>query len=267
MIQPFTHADLADIAHLQPDSWQDIGAYFRFYLGAPFCRAFKIEDNRRIVALGALVLHAETAWLAHIIVAPGMRRKGLGKRVTRQLIDQAEAYGRVTQLLIATGMGEPLYEQLGFRRSCDYRFYCPPTRGACTLPVAVRRMEPADVPRVMKMDASASGEDRRSLLSAYVNNGFVYTGTGGKGLSGFYLPDLGEGLIVAQDAEAGQALMELRLAGAEAPPVLPAANLAANRFLSGLGLGVKSTAARMVRNGADPLQPDMLFNRVGGHLG
>jgi GNAT superfamily N-acetyltransferase len=268
MIQPFTADDLLRIAHLQPDGWQDIGPFFRFYLDDPICRAYKIEEQRRIVAVGALILHVETAWLAHVIVAPEMRRKGLGMLMTQKLVTSAETYGRVTQLLIATKMGEPLYGRLGFGRSCDYLFYHPPVPGQYEHPPeGVRRLKPSDIPQIMAMDRSASGEDRQSLLSGFTGNGQVYTATDDKEIRGFYLPEFGEGLVVAQDSEAGQALMKLRLAEAKAAPVLPDANYAGNQLLQDLGLEVKGSTARMVRNGADPLQPEMLFNRIGGHLG
>lgn len=74
IIQAFTTDDLSRIAHLQPDGWQGIGPFFRFYADAPICRAYKFESKQGIVAIGALVLHTSTAWLAHIIVVPEMRR-------------------------------------------------------------------------------------------------------------------------------------------------------------------------------------------------
>lgn len=267
MIKAFTLEDLSRTAHLQPDGWQDIRPFLRYYVSAPYCRAYKVEDGQGIVALGAFILHASTAWLAHIIVAPEMRRKGLGVMMTRHLIDSCEELGRDTQLLIATKMGEPLYQQLGFQRSCDYRFYHSPPRIEDEPPGEVRRVEPADIPEILALDAETSGEDRRNSLAAHTADGLVYPGTGGGRLRGYYLPSLSEGLVVARDAEAGQALMRLRLSRAEAAPVLPAGNRVANRWLGEMGLGVKHTAARMVRNGADPLKPDMLFNRIGGHLG
>lgn len=267
MIQRFTSHDLARISRLQPGGWQDIGPFLRFYVTSAICRVYKIEDKQEIVAIGALIFHVKTAWLAHIIVAPEMRRKGLGILMTRHLIDTAEEQGRATQLLIATKMGEPLYEKLGFHRSCDYGFYHLPPRAETELPATVRQLKPTDIPEIMSLDREASGEDRASLLAAYTDNGLVYPGTGGERIHGYYMPDLAEGLVVAVDMEAGRALMKHRLARSDAAPVLPAGNHAANRWLKDAGFTVKSSVARMVRGGDDPLKPDMLFNRIGGHLG
>ncbi len=265
MIEPFTAPDLERIAYLQPDVWQDIVPYFRFYLEATFCRPLKIENADRIAAIGSVIMHAETAWLSHIIVAPDMRRQGLGLAMTRALIDEAENNGRNTQLLIATRMGRPLYEHLGFHLSCEYLSYQQHRPGKVEPSLPVRRIKPADIPGIMALDYSASGEDRHKLLSVHAGTGWVCTGTGD--IRGFYLPGIGEGLIVAQDVEAGLALMELRLASNDTVAALPSDNHAANRFLHDQGLAPERTLARMVRNGDDLLVPDMVFNRIGGHVG
>ena len=267
MIQPFATADLARISHLQPDGWQDIVTFFRFYLEAPFCLPLKIEDTNCIVAIGALILHRETAWIAHIIVDSEMRRKGLGLAITEELIRGAEKNGRNIQLLIATQMGAPLYERSGFRHSCDYLFYHQPVRGAVDMPFQIRELEAADFLEILSLDQSAAGEDRRALLSRYGTSGWVYVDPEKKSIRGYFLPDLGEGTVVAQDSEAGSALLGLRLAKVEAAPVLPAGNHAANAFLRDMGLNPRSSAVRMVRNGDDPLDQGMVFNRIGGHLG
>ena len=258
---------MARISHLQPDGWEDITGFFEVYVEAGFCLPLKIEDNNRIVALGSLILHRETAWLAHIIVDARMRRKGLGLAVTEELIRLAEKNGRNVQLLIATQLGAPLYECAGFRHSCDYVFYQKQAGNVDDVPSQIRVLEPVDFPQLLRLDQRASGEDRSAVLSRYGSSGWVYTGSEGKVIRGFFLPNLGEGTIVAQDTEAGTALMKLRLEKAQTAPVLPAGNLAANSVLSGSGLKIKRSATRMVRNGDDPLKQDMVFNRTGGHLG
>ncbi len=267
MIQSFTATDLERIAHLQPEGWQNILVSFRFYLNARFCLPLKIEDKNHIVAIGSVILHRQTAWLAHIIVEPEMRRKRLGSLITQELIATAENNGRNIQLLIATREGEQLYEQLGFRQSCDYTFYQQSVYEAADVSNQVRSSGPADTAEILAMDQRASGEDRSALLSSYVGSGWVYAGPEASEIRGYFLPDLGEGIIVAQDVEAGTALQRLRLATVETAPVLPSGNHAANELLLGSGLKPEHSAARMVRNGDDPLDQNMVFNRVGGHLG
>jgi GNAT superfamily N-acetyltransferase len=264
MIQPFTQTDLEGIDYLQPEGWQDIVAYFRFYLESPFCHPLKVEDGGRVVAVGSVILHEETAWLAHIIVAEDMRRKGLGFAMTQELITQAEQIGRSRQLLIATSMGRPLYERLGFRLSCEYLDYGRCDGAGVTPSAPLKPLEPADVAALLELDREASGEGRSRLLSMHTEGGQVVDDAG---LRGFYLPALDEGLVVARDAGAGLALMRLRMASCEKPVVLPAANEAANALLHDCGRAPNRRLARMVRNGEDPLQQHMLFNRIGGHVG
>jgi GNAT superfamily N-acetyltransferase len=264
MIRHFEENDLARIGQLQPDGWQDIATYFRFYLDSPFCHPLKIEDGGRIVALGCVILHEATAWLSHIIVAEDARRRGLGLAMTEELIAQAERDGRHTQLLIATDMGRPLYERLGFRFSCEYRDYgLHDPDVVAPLPLA-RPVEPADLKTILELDRKASGEGRSTLLKGHIDGGIVIDDGD---LRGFYLPAMDEGLVVAGDAEAGLALMQLRMATSDKSVVLPAGNEMANAYLLDQGLVVRRRLARMVRNGADPLNQQMLFNRIGGHVG
>ena len=267
MIQTFETGDVARISHLQPDNWQSIKTFFQFYNDADFCLPLKIENSNRIVAVGSLILHTKTAWLAHIIVDPEIRRKGYGFTITKELIANAEKYGRNTQLLIATELGVPLYERLGFRHSCDYSFYHKPAPGLVDMPPQVRPLKSKDVSDMLSLDQRATGEDRSEILSRHCDAGWVCVDSDRKKVRGFYLPNLGEGNIVAQDIEAGKNLMRLRMAKTETAPVLPAGNHVANAFLLDMRLELKSSATRMVRNGDDPLNQGMVFNRIGGHLG
>jgi hypothetical protein len=84
---------------------------------------------------------------------------------------------------------------------------------------------------------------------------------------GYLLPSLGEGTVVAESEEAGAALLKLRLATLGTAAVLPAGNRAGTRLLNELGIKLKSSASRMVRQGNDPLNQEMVFNRIGGHVG
>jgi GNAT superfamily N-acetyltransferase len=267
MIQMFTKADVKRISHLQPDGWEDIIPFFQFYTEASFCHAIKIEEKTRIVAIGSMILLGRTAWFAHIIVAPHMHRTGLGSVITRELISCAEKNGCNTQLLIATAMGLPLYEHFGFRRSCDYMYYHKHSCRELLANPNIRRLNPADAAEILAIDQHATGEDRSTMLSLYGDTGWVYIDSDGKTIRGCLLPNLGEGAIVAENEEAGTALMELRLATLETAPVLPAGNQAAKGFLGDLGINLKRTATRMVRNGNDPLDQRMIFNRIGGHIG
>jgi hypothetical protein len=125
-------------------------------------------------------------------------------------------------------------------------------------------VEPADLKTILELDRKASGEGRSTLLKGHIDGGIVIDDGD---LRGFYLPAMDEGLVVAGDAEAGLALMQLRMATSDKSVVLPVGNEMANAYLLDQGLVVRRRLARMVRNGADPLNQQMLFNRIGGHVG
>lgn len=267
MIRTFSTADVARVSHLQPDGWDNIETFFRFYTESPFCHAIKIEDGHHITAVGSLIKFESTAWFAHIIVESRHRRGGLGSMITRELIRCAEKNGCDRQLLIATAMGSPLYEQFGFRRSCDYHYYHEHTPEDVVQDPNIRPLGPEDVSSVLALDLRATGEVRAGVLLPHIKQGHVYPGADPKTIDGFYLPTLGEGLIVAESSRAGSALMKFRLATTKPAPVMPAGNQHANRLLVDWGFKLRDSASRMVRNGEDPLDPQRIFNRIGGHVG
>ncbi len=267
MSAALTGVDIERIADLQPPDWQDIQSFYRFYVEQPFCFPVKIEVNNQIAGIGCVIFNTDTCWLAHIIVSDRFRRQGLGKKITQQLIEIAEEQNISTQFLIATIMGQPLYEQLGFVESCRYIFHKvrPPLAPADA--TEIRQIVPADLDAVLALDRQATGEDRRGMISNFSRQGWVVDAPDNNGLVGFFLPGLGDGVVVAAEGTAGIDLLRLRLSAAGPKVVLPEGNTAALEFLAGQGLEVDSTAARMVRNGIDPLDHSMIFCRVGGHFG
>jgi len=267
MISAFTRDDIEPSADLQPDGWQDIRTYFAFYVEQPFCCPIKDVQDGKLVGIGSVILNAGTCWLAHIIVASQHRRQGLGRRLTRRLVEIGEENGIATQLLIATDMGRPLYAQLGFRESCRYVFFSPHEPPAPTPGEHCRPLTPADHDALLALDRRATGEDPRPMIAAYWRRGWVVDDPDGGRVLGYCLPDLGEGTVVAETNAAGIELLRLRLALNAKKVVVPAGNEAALAFLAGQGSQQESTAARMVRNGPDPVDQSLIFSRVGGHFG
>ena len=85
-------------------------------------------------------------------------------------------------------------------------------------------------------------------------------------VNGFYLPDFGEGLIVAKEKEAGICLMKKRMK--EKDTVLfPKENLNAKAFMNTLNIQSTGTIRRMVYGEKRPLDLSGIYNRIGGNLG
>ena len=67
------------------------------------------------IASSTMFLDGEVAGLWHIATLPGARRRGIGAAMTIAPLKDARELGYRTAILYASEMGEPLYQQLGFR--------------------------------------------------------------------------------------------------------------------------------------------------------
>src|SRR5690242_17103555 len=122
IIESLTNEDLPQVSGLQPEGWPSIIPSYQFYLQSSFCFPLKLSVDNQLAGVGTAIVHANTAWLAHIIVDPRQRNKGIGTDITKALIQLAEKYYCRTILLLATTLGEPVYTKLGFRKELDYIF-------------------------------------------------------------------------------------------------------------------------------------------------
>jgi GNAT superfamily N-acetyltransferase len=264
-IRPLKYSDLALAARLQPEGWPDIMPYLAFYTQNTFCHPLKATDGDLIVGTGTAIIHADTAWLGHIIVHADSRNKGIGQLVTRALIDQAHAMGITTIYLIATDMGEPVYQKAGFETEAEYLFF----KDIEPDPIwaIAKNIAPItdDIKKqVTELDRHVSGEDRLLNIEQYLDNGYVYIQGGS--VTGFYLPAWGEGHIIAGTSEAGQELMKLRFQ-AKNNASFPADNTVAAGFLQQHGYQPFKTAKRMRLGPARTWQAGNIYNRIGGNLG
>ncbi len=64
-----------------------------------------------------------TAWLAHIIVDPEYRKRGIGSLIVCQLLDFLKNSGCETVSLIATELGYSVYKKAGFVEQTEYAFF------------------------------------------------------------------------------------------------------------------------------------------------
>ncbi len=265
VLKPVLEDDLESLRELQPDGWPDIVPVFKFYIDSPFCFPVKISGENSVSGIGAGIRFGSTGWLAHIIVRSEQRNKGIGGPIVDHLVSKLREEGCESISLIATELGHPVYKKFGFVDQTDYVFYQKQEPSSNQyLSRQVVRCSEEWFEEILCLDHVVSGETRRELLIDKLQGSFVYRRNGG--LTGFYLPDLGEGLIVAEDPEAGVELMKARLTGANRG-ILPVDNRAATGFLTANGFSEYRRGKRMVWGKAFPWQPDKLYNRIGGNLG
>lgn len=264
-IEPFTPTDLTSLADLQPVGWPDIRQAYSFYVNSPFCFPIKVVVDTNIVGIGSSIIHQHTAWLAHIIVDSKHRNKGIGGRITQSLVESLQTKDCQTINLIATDLGAPVYEKIGFETQTHYLFFTHLTSDpSWQMSPHIFPLTPLHKEQIASLDRQVTGEERMILLEPYLRSGYVYQDK--KGVEGFYLPALGEGLIIAKTNVAGIELLKMRLLTKD-NAAFPVDNLEATRFLYQHNFKEVRVAKRMSLGKKRPWLPTSLFNRIGGNLG
>jgi GNAT superfamily N-acetyltransferase len=263
-IASFTSYDLDAVAGLQPDGWPDIFPSIEYYCKSDFCFPVKATLGGKVVGTGTAIIHGHTAWLAHIIVRPDYRNAGIGSAITKALIELGQKNYCRSLLLIATTLGEPVYKKFGFEVETKYLFFdhgiSQPPEASSEISAFQKRQEDA----LFELDRFVSGEDRKKLLHEHLNNTTVFVEN--NQLKGFYMPALGEGLIIADSPAAGLALMKLRTASTN-KFCIPMQNKSALNFLSQHGFTEYRQASRMIFGEKVKWDGSKIYSRVGGNLG
>ncbi len=263
-IESFTSYDLDAIAGLQPDGWPDIFPSIEYYCKSDFCFPLKASLEGKVVGIGTAIIHGYTAWLAHIIVSPNHRNAGIGSAITKALIDLCHRNSCRTLLLIATALGEPVYKKFGFEVETSYLFF---DHGNSLSPQAspeVSTFQKQYEQALFQLDHSVSGEDRKKLLYEHLDHALLFIEN--NLLRGFYMPTLGDGLIIADSPAAGLPLMKLR-ASSTKKFCVPMLNENALNFLGQHGFTEYRRASRMILGEKVVWDGSKIYSRIGGNLG
>ena len=264
-IEPLITKDLNHLALLQPDGWPDIKPGLQFYLSNSFCHVIKIGSQTRIMGIGAGIVFGRTAWLAHIIVDKEFRGRGLAHKIVAYLLEKLRAFRCESISLIATDMGYPIYERSGFQKQTDYVFLKRETPlSLCDEPENITAFSGHHHKEVLELDHAISGEDRSRILTGKLGTAFLYREN--SNTIGIYLPDLGEGMIIASNTRAGIELMKKKYATVD-KAVLPVENKAGIQFLMENGFTETLRAARMIWGKPFSWQPENIYSRIAGKLG
>ena len=262
-IDILTSIDHKFLVELQPEGWPDILPHFHFYHENDNCFPIKVIINNKIVGIGAAIIHSEIAWLGHIIVHNEYRNQGIVKRITQSLVDLVHKKGCETIYLIATDLGAPVYEKVGFESEGEYSFYknlnikLKPSGNVIEFKEEFSHI-------VYNLDFNVTGENRTYLLEKHLKGAYVYRKEGE--IQGFYLPALGEGLLIANNDLAGTELMKMRLSVSN-NALIPSENLNAIEFLKENG-AIEFKRAKRMRLGEKKVWfPNQIYNRIGGNIG
>ncbi|NLW47692.1 MAG: GNAT family N-acetyltransferase [Firmicutes bacterium] len=264
-LKPFHENDLQNLRELQPEGWPDIVPPFVNYLRRPYCTPLKVILENKLVGVGAGISWGKTAWLAHIVVAPDHRNQGIGGFIVRQLLYILKNSGCETVSLIATEMGYPVYQKVGFIEETEYVFFERETPLKTEYQSDnILRMLPEDQVELLSLDKKISGEDRSALLAEEINNCYFYRENGR--ILGCYLPGLGEGLIIAENPKAGIELMKFKYSISNKGS-LPIDNKEGIAFLKANGFLETKKTKRMIWGKEFSWRPEKIYARIGGNLG
>lgn len=265
-ITTFTIQDIPHIAHMQPEGWDDIRKEFVLYAMQTFCKPVKIVQYNRIIGLGTLIIHQDSAWLGHIIVDSSCRGRGIGTLIVEHLVALAHSHDIYTIHLIATDLGAPVYRKVGFRDAGLYATFRKTIENTpAKIDPHIESIKPSHRQQILQLDRETTGENRRTLLDLHLQCGFVFEIKGE--IEGFYLPYLGQGPIYARTERAGLSLMELKYSVSNIV-ILPQDNLAGTVFLANNGFEIQEfTAIHMVLGRETPWLPQQVYSRIGGNYG
>lgn len=265
-IRTLNRDELAQLEDIAPPEWNtNVGAVFASHYGEPYFHCIGAFAGDRVAGCANGLLNGKAGWLGNIIVRPEWRGRGLGTALTRELMGFFKSQGCTSQLLVATELGEPIYNRLGFTVSSRYVFLRNEQTAHLKAVRGVRPLEAADIPQVLEIDREVTGEERAAFVQKFIASGFVY-GPGHK-VDGFFLPGLSNGLTLAQTEQAGLALLRFKMARGGPTVVIPEANRAALDLLKRSGYREFARAPRMFFGEEVNWKPGGVFSRGSGYCG
>lgn len=266
---PITSHEIEALVSLQPAGWKDIREVFRLHHERDYFSAFKGVMDGQMIVVGHIIYCGEVAWLGNIIVHPSHRRQGYAKKMTSFLMDEIRLKGISNIYLLATDMGHPVYEKLGFTLFSHYLFNSIETPVEFTTedPMVKKCMD-SDLRAIYDLDFEAMGYDRSSVLKCHASDAWIYEENSVKG---FLMPTLGDGLIIATDKDAGWALSKKRVEMGKDYLVIPEEqqSILCNLYSKkGFQLNPTGRIAYFMYLGRSPqIKSPMIYSRIGGYLG
>jgi GNAT superfamily N-acetyltransferase len=273
-IRPMIDGDVAAAAaEVLRGGWGDRATFFAWAVGQASCHPFVAEEDGRIVGTGVATAYGRVGWVGTIFVVPDRRGDGLGRTLTQTVIDDLEARGCRTLVLIATDLGRPVYERLGFELLAAHVRYATPGSAETGGVPGVRPYAPGDLPAILRLDRAATGEDRSAVLESLVSPESARVALGEDGaIAGFVIRGpWGGAALIAPDPDDAIRLLEWRrrLAGPDGTVAagLPDSNTVGRERLRAAGWTESPGAVRMVRGEPLAWRPGSIWGQLNGALG
>jgi GNAT superfamily N-acetyltransferase len=276
-IRPMLPRDVAPAAEaIRRGDFGEREQFLAWSLDQPTIAPFVAVDGREVVATGIASAHGPVGWVGVIFVAPDRRGTGLGRAITRRVLEELEARGCHSQVLIASPMGRPIYEREGFRElGRQVRFTAEPIDGDAGRFAAerLRSFRADDLDAILELDRGATGEDRSAVLRVLVDASSTWlTVDAADRPTGFFLrPPWRGGAVIARDPDDALVLLELRRRQTSSHGHAGAGVLASNETgrarLRAAGWHEEVANVRMLRG--EPLDWDAnaIWGQLNGALG
>jgi predicted N-acetyltransferase YhbS len=273
-IRRMTPADVEPVvAAFIRENWGDRRLNLDFVTRHAETHPFVAEADGQIVGTGVLSVNGSVGWIGTIWVEPAWRRRGVGMGLTQATIDAAESAGCRTLLLVATDVGRPLYEKIGFEVQTWYRILEAPGLGYEAVDPRIRPFQAGDLQAMAELSGLATGEDRAHLHAAFASPETAVCLIRDDGtLGGFVVrAPWGGGSTIAPRLEDAEAILHARRVGRGAEHGVRAGLVAENEAgierLLATGWTESWRAPRLIRG--DPLrwQPDAIWGQFNHALG
>jgi hypothetical protein len=200
--------------------------------------------------------------------------------------EQLERDGCRSLVLVATDLGRPMYDRLGFREQSHYHMFSGEPLAAMPSPppgTVLSQIRPVDIAAIAALDRRATGEDRLPLIRAFAGSGWLledepagpirdHIDAAGAGLRGFLLPTTrGNAALIAGRAEDAACLLDLHRhltpEGGHAWAGLATDHRAGRLLLAERGWYSWRTFPRMVRGVTPDWQPTMIWGQFNHAMG
>jgi ribosomal protein S18 acetylase RimI-like enzyme len=280
-LRPMLPADVDEASEMiLANDWGVRREFLAFATTQPACVPMVAEADGAIVGTGVGTANGSVGWIGTIFLAPAWRGRGLGRAITEAIIDQLDAAGVRTLVLVATADGRRLYAKLGFEVQTRYRILeaaglpTPPGDGDDPgVAGRVRAFRPDDLPGVLALDAEGTGEDRGLVIRRFADGQSTRVLAGSDGaIDAFVIrAPWGGGATVARSAEAAMSIIEARRITAGPTGRVRVGLLQDNEDgiarLTEAGFAPSWSAPRMARGAPIAWHPDWLWGQFNHAIG
>jgi GNAT superfamily N-acetyltransferase len=265
-IRKVSKDELPLIRNLPPSDWNiDLEAVYRQHYDQQYFYPVIASFDSEIAGTGIAVVNGNATWLGIIVVKEQFRNMGIGKFITNHLINYSKSLGNETILLSASELGLPVYRNIGFEHDLNYLFFKSDNPSKLYgKSKYISDITKNDHDGIFELDLAITGERRVDVLKSSLKTGFVYKD---KIVKGYYLPDLGSGLIIADSENSGIELLKYKLLSGNSSICIPETNNAAIDYLKSIGFYQNFKTPRMFLNKNVKWYSENVYSRGCGYLG